>query len=235
LNMAKLGKRYGESLKAVDRAKHYPLTEAVEALVKGKKCKFDETVDVAILLGVDPKQADQMVRGTAMLPHGTGKTLRVAVITKGEKEREAKAGGADVVGGEELVEKIKGGWLEFDKVVATPDMMGLVGKLGGILGPRGLMPNPKSGTVTMDVTKALKDLKGGKIEFRVDKTGIVHAVAGKISFSSEQLCQNIASLMESVVKAKPAAAKGAYIKSVTISTTMGPGVRLDPAAFSVRV
>jgi large subunit ribosomal protein L1 len=232
--MAKLGKRYGESLKAVDRAKHYLLPEAVEVLAKGKKCKFDETVEVAIRLGVDPKQADQMVRGTAMLPHGTGKTLRVAVIAKGEKEREAKAGGADVVGGEDLVEKIKGGWLEFDKVIATPDMMGLVGKLGGILGPRGLMPNPKSGTVTMDVAKALNDLKGGKIEFRVDKTGIVHAIAGKVSFSPDQLRENIASLMESIVKAKPSAAKGAYIKSVTISTTMGPGVRLDPAAFSVR-
>jgi large subunit ribosomal protein L1 len=211
------------------------LAEAVDVLSKAKRCKFDETVDVAIRLGVDPKQADQMVRGTAMLPHGTGKTLRVAVIAKGEKEREAKASGADVVGAEDLIEKIKGGWLEFDKVVATPDMMGLVGKLGGVLGPRGLMPNPKSGTVTMDVAKALKDLKGGKIEFRVDKTGIVHAVAGRISFSPEQLRENLTSLMESIVKAKPAAAKGSYIKSVTISTTMGPGVRLDPAAFSVRV
>jgi large subunit ribosomal protein L1 len=232
--MAKLGKRYSEAQKGVDRTKQYLLAEAVEVLTQAKKCKFDETVDVAIRLGVDPKQADQMVRGTAMLPHGTGKTLRVAVIAKGEKEREAKASGADVVGAEDLIEKIKGGWLEFDKVVATPDMMGLVGKLGGVLGPRGLMPNPKSGTVTMDVAKALKDLKGGKIEFRVDKTGIVHAVAGRMSFSPDQIRENISSLMESIVKAKPAAAKGSYIKSVTISTTMGPGVRLDPAAFSVR-
>lgn len=232
--MAKRGKRFEESLKTTDRTKGYPLNEAVEALQKGKKCKFDETIDVAIRLGVDPKQADQMVRGTAMLPHGTGKSLRVAVITKGEKEREAKAAGADVVGSEDLIEKIKGGWLEFDKVIATPDMMGLVGKLGGLLGPRGLMPNPKSGTVTMDVVKAVKDLKGGKIEFRVEKAGIVHAVAGKSSFTPDQLRENISSLMESIVKAKPQAAKGTYIKSVTISTTMGPGIRIDPAVFGVR-
>ncbi|MFH1262303.1 MAG: 50S ribosomal protein L1 [Pseudomonadota bacterium] len=233
--MAKSGKRYAESLKAIDRNKRYLLEEAVGALKAGKPGKFDQTVDVAIRLGVDPKQADQMVRGTAMLPHGTGKSLRVAVVTKGEKEREAKEAGADIVGAEDLVEKIKGGWFEFDKVIATPDMMGLVGKLGAVLGPRGLMPNPKSGTVTMEVAKAVKDLKGGKIEFRVDKAGIVHAVAGKVSFSPEQIKENIASLMESIVKAKPSAAKGSYIRSVTISTTMGPGVRVDLTAFSTHV
>lgn len=227
-------KRYKENAKSVDRDKRYSVKEAVEVLFAAKKCKFDETVDVAICLGVDPRQADQMVRGTAMLPHGTGKTLRVAVVTKGDKQQEAKDAGADVVGAEDLAEKIKGGWMEFDKLITTPDMMGVVGKLGSILGPRGLMPNPKSGTVTKEVDKAVKELKKGKIEFRVDKTGIVHAVAGRVSFSQEQIQENIESLMESIMKAKPSSSKGAYLKSVSVSTTMGPGLRVDPADFSAR-
>jgi len=227
----KMGKRYKESFKQFEAAKRYVLDEAVAVLKKGKTCKFDETVDVAIRLGVDPKQADQMVRGVAQLPHGSGKTLKVAVIAKGEREKEAKSAGAHVVGAEDLIEKIKSGWFEFDKLVATPDMMAAVGKLGTILGPKGLMPNPKSGTVTMEVGKAVRDLMGGKIEFRVDKTGIVHAIAGKMSFEEQKLKENISTLMESIMKAKPSSAKGTYVKSVTISTTMGPGIKVDPTAF----
>jgi len=229
--MPKTGKRYLALIKEFDRNKKYELIEAMEVLKKGKKCKFNETVDVSIRLGVDPKQADQMVRGVAQMPHGTGKAIRVAVIAKGEKEKEAKAEKADVVGAEDLIEKIKDGWLEFDKLVATPDMMGAVGKLGTILGPRGLMPNPKSGTVTMEVGKTVRELKSGKVEFRVDKAGIIHSIAGKISFESEQLKENISVLLESILKAKPSTAKGTYIKGITVSTTMGPGLKIDLAPF----
>lgn len=230
--MKKPSKRYLESKKAMDTSRPYALGEAVSILKKGNPCKFDETVELSVRLGVDPRQADQMVRGSTKLPHGTGRTLRVVAIAKGEKAKEAQAQGADHVGAEDVVEKIKGGWLDFDKVVATPDMMAQVGKLGQILGPRGLMPNPKSGTVTMEIGKAVQELKAGKIDYRVDKTGIIHTIAGKASFEEKKLKENIQTLMESVVKAKPSAAKGVYIKSVTLSTTMGPGVKVDPTGFA---
>lgn len=229
--MSTRGKRYMESRKKIDRSSRYDLDAGVALLKEGKTAKFDESVDMAIRLGVNPKHADQMVRGTVALPHGVGKEVKVLVFAKGEKEKEAREAGADFVGAEELVEKITGGWMDFDKTIATPDMMGTVGKLGKILGPRGLMPNPKVGTVTFDVGKAVKELKAGRVEFKVDKTGIVHTTVGKISFSAEQLKENVMALMDTIIRAKPASSKGTYLKSVAISTTMGPGIKLDPNAL----
>jgi large subunit ribosomal protein L1 len=220
------GKKYDAARKQVPDREH-TIEEAVPLLQKVKYTKFDETVEMAVRLGVDPKHSDQMVRGTVVLPHGLGKSKKVLVLASGDKQREATDAGADHVGGEELVDKIMGGWMDFDAVVATPDMMRAVGKLGKVLGPRGLMPNPKTGTVTPDVTKAVNEIKAGKVEFRVDKAGIVHAPIGKISFDTEKLVANAHALMDSIVKAKPAAAKGKYLKSVTISSTMGPGVAVD--------
>ncbi|NPV04261.1 MAG: 50S ribosomal protein L1 [Syntrophaceae bacterium] len=222
------GKRYTEAKKKIEPGKRYPLKEAVEIAVSTAGAKFDETLDAAIRLGVDPKHADQMVRGSVALPHGLGKTVRVLVFAKGEKEKEALDAGADYAGSDDLVEKIKGGWLEFDRVVATPDMMGTVGKLGKILGPRGLMPNPKVGTVTFDVGKVVKELKAGKVEFRVEKAGIVHSPVGKASFGAEKLLENVTALLETIIKLKPASSKGTYLKSISLSTTMGPGVKVDP-------
>jgi large subunit ribosomal protein L1 len=229
--MSNRGKRYVESRKRVDRASRYDLDAGMALLKEGKHAKFDESVDMAIRLGVNPKHADQMVRGTVALPHGVGKEVKVLVFAKGEKEKEARDAGADFVGAEELVEKITGGWTEFDKAIATPDMMGTVGRLGKVLGPRGLMPNPKVGTVTFDVGRAVKELKAGRVEFKVDKTGIVHTTVGKISFSAEQLKDNVMALMDTIVRAKPSSSKGTYLKSVAISTTMGPGIKLDPNAL----
>jgi large subunit ribosomal protein L1 len=227
-NKKLLGKKRAASFARVDRTKRYKVDDAMK-LVKGcKTSKFDETVDVAINLGVDPKHADQMVRGAVVLPNGTGKTVRVAVFAKGPKAEEAKAAGADVVGADDLHDKIvKENFLDFDKVIATPDMMGVVGRLGKVLGPRGLMPNPKVGTVTLDVTKAVNEAKGGKIEFRVEKAGIVHAPIGKTSFESDKLAGNFRSLMDSIMRAKPPAAKGNYVKAITVSSTMGPGVKIE--------
>jgi large subunit ribosomal protein L1 len=222
------GKKYTEARKTIEPGKRYPLREAVELMVGTGKAKFDETVDAAIRLGVDPKHADQMVRGSVALPHGLGKTVRVLVFAKGDKEREATDAGADFAGSDDLVEKIKGGWLDFDRVVATPDMMGTVGKLGKVLGPRGLMPNPKVGTVTFDVGKVVKELKAGKVEFRVEKAGIVHTPVGKVSFGLDKLLDNVTALLETIVKLKPASSKGTYLKSISLSTTMGPGVKVDP-------
>ena len=225
----KKGKRYVESAKLVDRANLYDVDEAVSILKKTANAKFDETIEAHIRLGVDGRHADQQVRGAVVLPHGTGKTVRVLVFAKGDKVAEAEAAGADYVGGDELVPRIqKEGWLDFDVVVATPDMMGIVGRLGRILGPKGLMPNPKAGTVTMDVTKAVNDIKAGKIEYRLDKTNIIHVPVGKASFTEEQLADNFHTLMGAIVKAKPAAAKGQYLRSVTITSTMGPGIKLNP-------
>jgi large subunit ribosomal protein L1 len=224
------GKKFREAVAKVDRTREYPIPDAVD-LVKGSSyAKFDETVDVAVNLGVDPRHADQVVRGTVVLPHGTGKTVRVLVITQGDRVREAEAAGADFVG-VEYIQKIKEGWLECDVIVATPDVMGQLGALGKVLGPRGLMPNPKAGTVTMDVTKAVREIKAGKIEFRVDKTGNVHAPVGKVSFPAPQLSANVQAFMDTIARAKPAAAKGTYIRSATISSTMGPGVRLETAVY----
>jgi large subunit ribosomal protein L1 len=224
------GKRFQAAATTVDRMREYPIPDAV-ALVKGSSfAKFDETVDVAVNLGVDPRHADQVVRGTVVLPHGTGKSVRVLVITQGDRVREAEAAGADFVG-IEYIQKIKEGWLECDVIVATPDVMGQLGALGKVLGPRGLMPNPKAGTVTMDVTRAVREIKAGKIEFRVDKTGNVHAPVGKVSFEAPQLAANVQAFMDMIARAKPAAAKGTYIRSATISSTMGPGVRLDTAVY----
>ena len=224
--MAKAGKKY-RAAKARVEPHPYALPEAVRLVREVKYAKFDESVDIAMLLGVDPKHADQMVRGTVVLPHGTGKSKRVAVIAAGDKLKEAQDAGADHVGGEDLVAKIQEGFLDFEAIVATPDMMRLVGKLGKVLGPKGLMPNPKAGTVTMDVAKAVKEIKAGKVEFRVDKTGIIHAPLGKTSFATDSLVANAHALVDSIVKAKPAASKGKYLKSVTLSSTMGPGIRID--------
>ena len=228
--MAKSGKKYRAAVATVDRMRTYEPDEAMDTVKSASFAKFDETVEVSVHLGVDPRHADQIVRGTVVLPHGTGKTVRVLVIAQGDKAKEAEAAGADFVG-PEFVDQIKGGWLECDVVIATPDMMAKVGQLGRILGPRGLMPNPKSGTVTMDVGRAVNEVKGGKIEFRVDKTGNLHAPVGKVSFTHEQLQDNLKAFMESVVRAKPAAAKGAYVRSVTVSSTMGPGVRVDTTGY----
>ena len=226
----KRGKKYVEAAKQVDRTVLYDKADAIALVKKCATAKFDETIEAHIRLGVDGRHADQQVRGAVVLPHGTGKTVRVLVFAKGDKVEEAKAAGADYVGGDELVPRIqKEGWLDFDVVVATPDMMGIVGRLGRILGPKGLMPNPKAGTVTMDVTKAINDIKAGKIEYRLDKTNIIHVPLGKASFSEEKLADNFQTLIEAIIKAKPAAAKGQYLKSVVISSTMGPGVKLNPA------
>jgi large subunit ribosomal protein L1 len=231
--MAKHGKKFTAAAAQVqDRA--YQIEEAIPLIQKVKYAKFDETVEVAMRLGVDPKHADQMVRGTVVLPHGLGKSKRVLVIAGSDKQKEASDAGADFVGGDELVEKIIGGWIDFDAVVATPDMMRAVGRLGKVLGPRGLMPNPKTGTVTPNVAQAIKEIKAGKVEFRVDKTGIIHAPVGKISFPTENLVANTHALVESVVRAKPPAAKGKYLKSVTVSSTMGPGVAIDTAHIDAR-
>jgi large subunit ribosomal protein L1 len=227
--MPSRGKKYRAAFEKIDRAKRYTLEEACKLLPETKVAKFDESVDAAVRLGVNPKYADQMVRGAVVMPHGVGKTIRVAVFAKGDKAREAEAAGADVIGAEDLVEKIqKENFLEFDATVATPDMMGLVGRLGRILGTRGLMPNPKVGTVTFEVTKAVKELKAGRIEFRVEKAGIVHAPVGRVSFGPDKLRDNLMALMELLMKLKPPSAKGTYVRSVAISTTMGPSIRLDP-------
>lgn len=226
------GKRYLAAVATVDRTRFYPAGEAVEKVKAGATAKFDESVDVAVRLGVDPKHADQIVRGTVSLPNGTGKSVRVLAIAQGDKAKEAEAAGADFVG-IEYIQKIKDGWLDTDVVVATPDVMGQLAPLGKVLGPRGLMPNPKAGTVTMDVGRAVKELKGGKIEFRVDKTGIIHAAIGKKSFSAQALEQNLQAFMEAILRAKPSAAKGQYVRSVTVSSSMGPGVKLDPAGYHV--
>ena len=230
--MAKHGKKFTAAASQVE-ARPYTLEEAIPLVQKVKYAKFDETVELALRLGVDPKHADQMVRGTVVLPHGLGKTKRVLVIAGPDKQKDATVAGADVVAGEEVVEKIMGGWVDFDAVVATPDMMRAVGRLGKVLGPRGLMPNPKTGTVTPNVTQAIKEIKAGKVEFRVDKTGIVHAPLGKTSFPVQNLIDNAHALVDSVVKAKPSAAKGKYIKSVTLSSTMGPGIVIDAAHLDV--
>lgn len=214
-----------------DHASTYPVDEAVRLLKTRATAKFDETVDIAVNLGVDPRHADQMVRGAVVLPNGTGKTVRVAVFAKGEKEKEALEAGADIVGAEDLMEKIQGGFLDFDATVATPDMMGIVGRLGRVLGPRGLMPNPKVGTVTFDVAKAVGEMKAGRVEFRVEKTGIIHAPVGKASFTEEALIENVKNLMQTLIRLKPASAKGIYVRRVTISSTMGPGIRIDTSNF----
>jgi large subunit ribosomal protein L1 len=228
--MAAHGKLYRKAAEGHDGVQRYQPREALERLKRGAFAKFDETVDLAVRLGVDPRHADQIVRGTVVLPHGTGKKVRVLVITQGEKVKDAEAAGADFVG-VEYIQKIKDGWLDVDAIVATPDVMGQLGPLGRVLGPRGLMPNPKAGTVSMDVTKAVRDIKAGKIEFRVDKTGNVHAPIGKVSFSVEQLEQNFTAFMDTIVRAKPSAAKGTYVRTVALSSTMGPGYRIDPALY----
>jgi large subunit ribosomal protein L1 len=222
-----MGKKYNSALVNIDLNKEYALDEALGVVKESVYTKFDETVDLALNLGVDARKSDQMVRGTVVLPHGTGKTVRVLVFAKGEKEKEAKEAGADFVGAEDLVEKIQKGWLEFDSAVATPDIMGLVGKLGKLLGPRGLMPNPKLGTVTFDVGKAVKEIKAGKVEYRTEKAGIVHVPIGKSSFDKEKLVDNASAVIKSIAKAKPSASKGKYIKKITVSSTMGPGLKLD--------
>jgi large subunit ribosomal protein L1 len=233
--MRKRGKKFAAARAAIPADKAFTLEEAIPLVQKVKFAKFDETVELSLRLGVDPKHADQMVRGTVVLPHGLGKSKRVAAIAGGEKQKEAQEAGADVVGGDDLVEKIQGGFMDFDAVVATPDMMRSVGKLGKVLGPRGLMPNPKTGTVTTDIAKAIREIKAGKVEFRVDKTGIIHAPVGKMSFAGTALVANAHALVDSIVRAKPAAAKGKYLKSVTVSSTMGPGVRIDTTNIDVAV
>lgn len=229
--MAKRGKRYIAAAKMVDRSKEYDFAEALRITVEAPRVKFDESVDVAVRLGVDPRHADQMVRGSVMLPNGIGKDVKVLVFAKGEKEKEAKDAGADFVGNDELLEKIKGGWLDFDKAVATPDMMGSVGRVGKILGPRGLMPNAKLGTVTFDVARAVNELKAGKIEFKVERAGVVHAPVGKISLGVAKLLENLSSFVDTIVRLKPASSKGTYMRSISISTTMGPGIKVDPASL----
>ncbi len=225
----KHGKKYQDSAKAIDLGKQYEANEAVAKVIESAKAKFDETIELHVRLGVDPRQADQQVRGVLVLPHGTGKTKRVLVIAKGAKADAAQAAGADFVGAEELIAKIQNeSWFDFDVMITTPDMMGMVGRIGRILGPKGLMPNPKSGTVTMDVEKAIAEVKAGKVEYRLDKTAIIHCPIGKKSFGAEKLVENYAALMDAIVKAKPAAAKGTYLKSVTLASTMGPGIKVIP-------
>ena len=227
----KKGKKYSDSFKLIDRTKLYDPEEAVALVKQTAKAKFDETIEISVRLGVDPRHADQQVRGAVVLPNGTGKKVTVLVIAKGDKAAEATAAGAEYVGAEDMIAKIQGGWFDFDVVVATPDMMGLVGRLGRVLGPKGLMPNPKSGTVSMDITKAVHDIKAGKVEYRVDKTAIIHCPVGKASFDAEKLTENLRTLMEAIIKAKPAAAKGTYIRSAVISSTMGPGIKLNSLKF----
>ena len=227
-----VSKRYDAAAKRVEPERSYTVDEAIALLKEMPGAKFDESVDLSFRLGVDPKHADQMVRGAVVLPHGIGKTVRVAVFAKGEKEREAREAGADTVGAEDLVERVNGGWTDFDTAIATPDLMGQVGRLGKVLGPRGLMPNPKLGTVTFDVTKAVREAKAGKVEFRVDKAGNIHTPVGKKSFSAERIAANAMAVIEAIVRAKPSAAKGTYLRSVTMSTTMGPGVQVDPVALA---
>jgi large subunit ribosomal protein L1 len=227
--MPKRGKKYTASKSNVDTQKRHEVAEAVETAIKSSFAKFDETIDVAVRLGVDPRHADQMVRGTVILPNGLGKEVKVLVFAKGEKEAEAKEAGADFVGNDEIIEQIKDGWFGFDKAVATPDMMGTVGKIGKLLGPRGLMPNAKTGTVTFEVAKAVNELKAGKIDFRVEKTGIVHVPMGKVSFGAEKILQNLVAFLETIVRLKPASSKGTYLKGLAISTTMGPGIKVDTA------
>ncbi|MBC8588115.1 50S ribosomal protein L1 [Paratissierella segnis] len=228
--MPKRGKNYKESMKIVDRNNLYDLGEAIELVQKTAKAKFDETIELSVRLGVDPRHADQQVRGAVVLPHGTGKTRKVLVIAKGDKQKEAEQAGADYVGADEMVARIQNeGWMDFDVVVATPDMMGVVGRIGRILGPKGLMPNPKSGTVTFEVEKAVKEIKAGKVEYRVDKASIVHVMIGKASFGTEKLTENFNTLMDALIKAKPASSKGRYLRSVVMSSTMGPGIKINPA------
>ena len=225
------GKKYSDSLKLIDRTKQYDPEEAIELVKQTAKAKFDETIEISVRLGVDPRHADQQVRGAVVLPHGTGKTVRVLAFVKENRIEEAKAAGADLIADDEIIKKIQGGWFEFDACVATPDMMGVVGRLGRILGPKGLMPNPKSGSVSPDVTRMISDINAGKVEYRVDKTAIIHCPVGKASFDAVKLTENLRTLMEAIIKAKPAAAKGAYIKSAVLSSTMGPGIKLNSLKF----
>ncbi|KSU78424.1 MULTISPECIES: 50S ribosomal protein L1 [Fictibacillus] len=232
--MAKKGKKYQEAAKLVDRQKAYEATEAIELVKKTATAKFDESVEVAVRLGVDPKKADQQIRGAVVLPHGTGKTQRVLVFAKGEKAKEAEAAGADFVGDTDYINKIQQGWFDFDVIVATPDMMAEVGRLGRVLGPKGLMPNPKTGTVTFEVEKAVNDIKAGKVEYRVDKAGNIHVPIGKVSFEDNKLSENLGTIIDTLIKVKPAAAKGTYIRNVAISSTMGPGIKVNPSNFSLK-
>jgi large subunit ribosomal protein L1 len=227
-----MGKKFEQSRKKVNPERLYGVEEALALVREAAYVKFDESVDFSFRLGVDPKHADQVVRGAVVLPHGLGKQVRVVVFAKGEKEREAREAGADEVGAEDLIERITGGWLDFDRVVSTPDLMGMVGKIGKILGPRGLMPNPKAGTVTFEVGKAVREIKVGKVEYKVDKAGVLHVPVGRVSFDSRKLYENAVTILESVVKAKPSASKGRYLKTVTVSSTMGPGIKIDPQAVS---
>jgi len=231
--MTSRGKKYRKSKEHLDLAKRYDFSEGVKLALECAYARFDESVDLAVRLGVDPRRADQMVRGTVVLPNGTGKSVRVLAFAKGEKEKEALEAGADYAGGDELITKIQGGWLDFDKTVATPDMMGAVGKIGKVLGPRGLMPNAKLGTVTFDLGKVIKEIKAGKIDFRVEKSGIVHAPVGRVSFGAEKILENVATFMDTIVRLKPAASKGTYIRTIAISTTMGPGIKIDPGSLKV--
>lgn len=227
--MPKHGKKYREAVAQIDKTRLYAPRDAVELLKKVSYSKFDGTVELHMHLGVDPRHADQIVRGTAVLPHGTGRVVRVLVFAQGDKAREAEEAGADFIGAQDLVQRIEGGWLDFDVAVATPDMMGNVGKLGRVLGPRGLMPNPKSGTVTFDIERAVRDIKAGRVEFRVDRTSLLHVPVGKVSFSEQQLVENLGTLVEAIIAAKPSGAKGTYVRSVHLAATMSPGIRLDPA------
>jgi large subunit ribosomal protein L1 len=226
--MAKRGKNYKKAAEAIDTTKMYSLDEGVELAIKGQHAKFDESIDIAIRLGVDPRHADQMVRSSVVLPNGTGKEIRVLVFAKGEKEKEALDAGADYAGGDDFVEKIKGGWLEFDRTIATPDMMATVGKIGRVLGPRNLMPNAKLGTVTFDIERVVKEVKSGKVDFKVDKAGIIHAMLGKASFGSQKVKENVLTFIDRIIQLKPSTSNGIYLKSISLSTTMGPGVKLDP-------